>query len=143
MGYLTINIWSKRVVIISSVITKIFNPVQYQCGHISTYFNKDTRELQYLYCACCALCQLSIHNRSSLFLIVYRYSLFIYLCSLFIIVVHLFFPLFDFYSFCFRFCSFSILLLSLFVVHCSKEKSSVLILDSVPGISILRTTSSK
>jgi hypothetical protein len=44
--YLTINTQLNRVVIISSVITKIFfNSVQCLDGHISTCFNKDTLDL--------------------------------------------------------------------------------------------------
>jgi hypothetical protein len=41
-----------------------------------------------------------------------------------------------------HFCSLLILLFSLFVMHSSKRKESILILDCVPGISILHTTSS-
>jgi hypothetical protein len=62
-------------------------------------------------------------------LFVYSYSLFIYSCSLFIIVVHLFCS-----------CSISFICVRLlFFVHCSKEKrfNLILILDCIPGISIL------
>ncbi len=84
MGYLTFNTRSNRFVIISSVITTIFNSVQYRNSHISTCFNKDTRDL-FMLCILC-LCRLYIR---------YRYSLIIYLCSLFVVVVHLFCSLFD------------------------------------------------
>ncbi len=75
MGYLTINTRSNRVVIISSVITRIlFNSVQCRDGHISTYFNKDTRDLFML----CIVLMCQLHRVA------------------FIIVVHLFCSLFDF-----------------------------------------------
>ncbi len=58
MGYLTINTQSNRVVIISSVITRIFlNSVQCLDGHISTCFNKDTRDLFML--SIVLMCQLN------------------------------------------------------------------------------------
>ncbi len=77
--------------------------MQYRDGNISTCLIKTL--VNYLCCACCALCQLSY----SLFF--YRYSLFIYLCSLFIIVfIHLFCS-----------CSFSFIHCSIFVL-CSLFK---------------------
>jgi hypothetical protein len=118
--------------------------VQCQDCHISTCFNKDTRKLFML----CILCFVPvIYSYLFIYLLfVYCYLLFIYWCSLFIIVVHLFCSLFDFsFTLLFdfvRFRSSSIPLLSLFIVHCSKEKNSILILDCIPGISILNTTSS-
>jgi hypothetical protein len=45
-----------------------------------------------------------------------------YCCSIYFIVVQL---------------SFNSFAVSLFIVHCSKEKYSILILDCIPGISIL------
>jgi hypothetical protein len=75
MGYLTINTQSNRVVIISSVITRIFfNPVQCLGGHISTCSNKDTRDL-FMLCIV-LMCQLVVS---------------------YFIVVHLFCSLFDFH----------------------------------------------
>jgi hypothetical protein len=57
MRYLTFNTWSNRVLIISSIITKIFfNSVQCLNGHISKYFNKDTRDL-FMLCTV-LMCQL-------------------------------------------------------------------------------------
>ncbi len=49
MQYLTINTRSNRVVINSSVITRIFF-ISVQCldSHISTCFNKDTRDFFYV-----------------------------------------------------------------------------------------------
>jgi hypothetical protein len=70
MGYLTINTWSDRVVIISPVITRIFfNSVQWRDGHISTYFNEDTRDL-FMLCIV-LMCQI---NR---FIIVVQFILFV------------------------------------------------------------------
>jgi hypothetical protein len=101
--------------------------------------------VNYLYCAYCALCQLSICY------------LFIVICYLFIVICYLFFIIcclsicalsfiyfvFNFsFTLLFDFCSPSILLLSLFIVHGSKEKNSILILDCIPGILMLRTSSS-
>jgi hypothetical protein len=93
MGYLTINTRSNRVVIISSVITRIFfNSVQCLDGHISTCFNKDTRDLFML----CIMLVCQIHR-----------VVFYYCCSIFIQVL---------FVFCFiRFFCF-------FIVHCSREK---------------------
>jgi hypothetical protein len=90
--------------------------VQCQDNHISTCFNKDTRELFML----CILCLCCYH---------YPYLFICALCLLlsFIYFVHcstlLFILLFNFVS--------SILLLLLFIVHCFKEKSSILTLDYV------------
>ncbi len=85
-------------------------------------FNKDTRDLFMLYIM--FMCQL-------------YHALFYYCCSLFIIVVHLFCSLFDFRSlFCSTFVSFDSYAFHSFVVHCSKEKDSILILDCIPGILI-------
>ncbi len=75
---------------------------------------------------------------SYLFIII-CYYLFVlvicYCCSFILFIVRLFIHLVPF-------CYSSILLFSSFILHCSKEKSSILILDCVPGISILHTTSS-
>jgi hypothetical protein len=141
MEYLTINTRSNRVVIISSVITRMFltlcntGTVKFQPVLIKTLVN-------YFYCVYCALCQLSISICSSLLVIclsLFVIYLFVlvdcYCCSFILFIVQLFIHSVV------RFCSSSILLLSLFVVHCSKEKSSILILDCVPGILILHTTS--
>ncbi len=95
MGYLTINSRSNRVVIISSITTRIFfNSVQCLDGHISTYFNKDT----------CDLFMLRIVLMSQLHRVVL------------IIVVSLFCLLFDFpiHLFCSTFVSFDS-----FAFHCS------------------------
>ncbi len=111
MDYLTFNTRSNRVVIISSVITKIFfNPVQYRDGHISTCLIRTlVIYLCYAYCACA----------SYIFVIVTRY-LFIcasYLLLSFIYSVHC--SIIN--SFVVRFHSSSTLLLhSLFIVW--KEK---------------------
>ncbi len=76
---------------------------------------------------------------SYLFIII-RYYLFVlvicYCCSFILFIVRLFIHLVV------QFCYSSILLFSSFILHCSKEKSSILILDCVLGISILHTTSS-
>ena len=107
--------------------------MQCQDGHISTCLIKTL--VNYLCCAYFALCQLFI---------CYRYSLpvFIYLCSLFIIDIILFCSLFDFSStLLFDFVLLRSFCFSSFFVYCSKEKSSILILDCVPGILLLRTTS--
>jgi hypothetical protein len=90
--------------------------VQYRGGHISTCFNKDTRDL-FMLCILC-LCQLFIH---------YRYSLF-YLCSLFIIVVHLVCSLFDF-SFTLSF-NFILLRFFCFIVALFKREK----INSDPGL---------
>jgi hypothetical protein len=124
MGYLTINTRSNRVVIISSVITRIFfNPVQCLDGHISTCFNKDTRDL-FMLCIM-LMCQ--------------------YYC-VDLLLFDLFCSLFDFsFTFCSTFhLPFVRLLFSFnsFAFHCSlfvvqKKKDSILILDFIPGFSIL------
>ncbi len=93
MGYLTINTRSNRVVMISSVITRIFfNSVQCLGGHISTCFNKDTRDLFML----CIMLVCQLHR-----------VVFYYCCSIFIKVLFVF-------CFIWFFC--------IFIVHCSKEK---------------------
>ncbi len=102
-------------------------------------FIKDTRELFML----CILCFVPVIYLLSL-LVIYLILLIIHYlficarCSLlsFIYFVHCL----TFYSFCCSILFSSILLLSLFIVHCSKEKSLILILDCIPGILILRTT---
>jgi hypothetical protein len=111
MGYFTVSTRSNRVVIISSVITRIsFNSMQFLDGHISTYFNNDSRELLML--CIILMCQL------------YRVDL--------IIVVCLFYSLFDFCSFyCSIFVSFDSFA---FIYSLFKE---ILNLDCIPGISIL------
>ncbi len=69
---------------------------------------------------------------------------YLFICArYFIVIIHLFCSLFNFsFAQLFYFCSTLILLLSFFIVHCSKKKDSILTLDCVPGISILHTTSS-
>jgi hypothetical protein len=94
MGYLTINARSNRVVVISSVITRIFfNSVQCLDSHFSAYFNKDTHDL-FMLCIM-LVCQL------------YRVDLLLFF--------DLFCSLFDFYSsfvhLLFDFCFHSIILL--------------------------------
>ncbi len=79
MGYLTLNTWSNRVVSISSVITRYFNPVQYRDGHISTYFNKDTRELFILG----ILCFVPV-----IFVIVTRY---LFICACYLLLAFIYF----------------------------------------------------
>jgi hypothetical protein len=95
--------------------------VQYRDGHIPTCFNKGTREL-FMLCIVCFV-PVIIHNCCSLF---------IYLCLLFIICRS--FILFVVRLFYLFYCLISFLndsLLLLFVVHCFKEKSSILTLDYV------------
>ncbi len=113
MGYLTINTRSNRVVIISSVITRIyFNSVQCLDGHISTCFNEDTRDL-FMLCII-LICQL------------YR-VVFYYCCSIYFIVVRLSFEFCPYFvRLLFSFDSFDF---SLFIFRCSKEK----IFSSDPG----------
>ncbi len=96
---LTIYTWANRVVIVSSVITRIFfNPMQVLDSHISTFFNKDTRDLFML----CIMLMCQLHR-----------VLFYNCCSIILL-------LFDFHSllfiFCLTFVFYSILLL--FIVHC-------------------------
>jgi hypothetical protein len=92
----------------------------------------------YIVYMCIVLCASYCYS-----LFVYHYLLFIYLCLLFIIVIHLFRSLFDFsFTLCSTFVLIWFFCFPLFIVHCSKEKSSILILDCIPGILILRTTSS-
>ncbi len=88
-------------------------------GHISTCFNKDTRDL-FILCIV-IVCQFSCIVLLLLFNLFGVVRLFIRL--LFIFFVRLLFHsiiLFD----------------STFIVHCSLEKYSILILDCIPGISI-------
>jgi hypothetical protein len=114
MGYLTINTRSNRVVIISSVITRIFfNSVQCMDGHISTYFNKGSRDLFMLYTM--LACQL------------YR-VVFYYCCSIYFIVVQFSFEFL--FVFCSTFVFIQFFAFLLFIVHCSKEK----IFNSDPGL---------
>jgi hypothetical protein len=109
MGYLTFNTRSNRVVIISFVIIRIFFK-SVQC-HISTYFNKDTRDL-FMLCIV-LMCQLY------------------YCCSIILFVVRLFHS-----SFVQLFFSFDYFAFPLFIVCCSKKIDSILILDCIPGIYI-------
>jgi hypothetical protein len=118
MGYLTINTRSNRVVIISSVITRILLTLCNTGTVTFQPFNKDTHDYSYL-----CMCQLIVF-------IIY------YCCLLFIVVVHLFCSLFDLHLFFVRHLFFQFFAFHLFVVHCSKEKDSILILDCIPGISI-------
>jgi hypothetical protein len=78
MGYLTINTRSNRVVIISSVIRRIFELRAIPGWSHFNLFNKDISDL-FILCILC-LCQLSFCNL---------------LCSLLIVVVHLFRSLLD------------------------------------------------
>jgi hypothetical protein len=113
MGYLTSNTRSNRVVIISSVITRIFKLCSIPGRSHFILFNKDTRDL-FMLCIMC-LWQLVIF-------VIY------YCCSLFIVIIHLFCSLFDSHSFFVQlFC---------FIVHCSKEKIRSLTLGCIPGILI-------
>jgi hypothetical protein len=82
MGYLTIYTRSNRVVIISSVITRIvFYSVQCLDGRISTYSIKTL--VIYLCCALYSCASYSVHY----FIIVARYY---YCCSFILFVVRLF-----------------------------------------------------
>ncbi len=121
MGYFTVNTRSNRVVIISSVITRIFfNSVQCLDGHITTCFNKDTHDLFML----CIMLMCQLHH--VVFYIVVRFIIVVWFsfefCSSFVQL------LFSFDSFAF----FSIC--SLFIVQ--KRKYSILMLDCIPGILI-------
>jgi hypothetical protein len=71
-------------------------------------------------------CQISPTLRS-MSMPTYGHSSFIYCFSLFIAIVHLFCSLLDFHLFFVRL---------LFIIRCSKEKDSILILDCIPGILI-------
>ncbi len=123
MGYLTTNTQSNRVVITSSVITRIFfNSVQCLDSQIPTYSNKDTCDLFILSIA--FMCQLNRALFSLLLVLIIVVSLF---CSII--------------RFSFVLCSTFVLFDSLlsFTLHCLlfKEKDLILILDCIPGISIL------
>jgi hypothetical protein len=82
MRCLTINTWVIRVVIVSSVTTRIFfNSLQYWTVTISTRFNKDTCDL-FMLCIL-LVCQLYTYC----FIIVVRFSLLLFIlfiCLLFI-----------------------------------------------------------
>jgi hypothetical protein len=83
MGYLTINTRSNRVVIISSVITRIFfNSVQSLDGYISTCFNKDTHDL-FMLCIM-LVCQLYCVDLLLFFNLFYCCLTFIQFCSSFV-----------------------------------------------------------
>jgi hypothetical protein len=84
--------------------------VQYRDGHISTCFNKDTRDIYIVHMCSCQLFYL--------FVIVIRY-LFICAC-LFVIFVHLFYSLFDYLYIC---CTSSFLIDSLFNSLFKREKN--------------------
>ncbi len=86
--------------------------MQYRDGHISTYSIKTL--VIYLYCVYCACASLIVF-------VIY------YFCLLFIVIVHLFCSLFYSHRSLFEFC---------FIVRCSKEKNSILILNCILGISI-------
>ncbi len=92
--------------------------MQYRDGHISTCLIKTLVIYFCAYCACA----------SYIFIIITHF--FIYLYSLFVIVVHLFCSLFDSFCFVVRFHFINSFVLP-FVVHCFKEKSSILILNCV------------
>jgi hypothetical protein len=122
MGYLTINTQSNRVVIISTVITRIFLTL-YNAGTVT--FQPVSRKtlVNYLCCSFCALCQLNRY----LFIVIH-YLFIRALCSLLSLIyfVHcstlLFILLFDSAS--------SILLPLLFIVHCFKKEK----FNSDPGL---------
>ncbi len=117
MGCLTINTQANRVVIISTVITRIFfNSVQCLDSHISTCFNKDT--LIYLFCAQCSCAS-------------YIVQYFITVVRLILFLVRLFRSSFGRLLFSFNYFAFS-----LFIVPCPKKKDLILILDCIPGILI-------
>jgi hypothetical protein len=101
MGYLTINTRSNGVVIISSVITRIFQLCAMLGRSHLNFFNKDT----YAFLILCKIfmCQLIVHYLLLLF-IIYR------CCSFILFIVRLF------RLSLFNFCSHSILLLSF--THC-------------------------
>jgi hypothetical protein len=120
MGCLTFNTQSNRVVIISSVITRYFNPVQCRDGHISTCLIKTL--VNYLYCAYCALCQLLFNICLSLS-VIYLFVLVIrHCCSFILFIVRLFIHV------VIQFQSFR---LFAFIVFCAKQNGSILILDYV------------
>jgi hypothetical protein len=108
---LTINTRANRVVIVCSVITKIFWPyASIGLSHFNL-FNKDTCDLFML--RIMLVCQLLS-------------------CIIVLIIIRLYFlPLFDFYYSFNYFCSIQ---LSLFIFT---RKYSIMILDCIPGISIL------
>jgi hypothetical protein len=120
MGYLTFNTRSNRVVIIifrnhKDILTLCnTGTVTFQPASIKILVNY----LFYAYCLCASYIR-------------YHYLLFIYSCLLFVIVIHLFCSLFDFFHIVVRFNFSWILLLLSFIVHCFKEKSSILILNCV------------
>ncbi len=80
MRYLTINTRSNRVVIISSVITRIFFNSAILDSNISTYVNKDTHDL-FMLC---------IVIKCQLYIVVLYIVVFYFVARLFL--------LFDFYS---------------------------------------------
>ncbi len=97
-------------------------------------FNKDTRELFML----CMLCFVPVIIRYLFIIIRYLYicACYFHYHSFILFIVRLFHP---------RCCSILFLFdsfVSSFIVHCSKEKTSIQILDCVPGIMIRHTTSS-
>ncbi len=92
--------------------------MQYRNGHISTCFNKDTREL----CILCIMCLCQSHSLS--LVVIYLFVLVIRYCCSFILYIVRFFI-----RFIIQYNSSLILLLLSFVVHCFKEKSSILILN--------------
>jgi hypothetical protein len=83
--YLTINTRSNRVAIISSVITRIFffNSA-IPDGHISTYFNKDTRDLYVVHSAHVPVISCSILLLLFDFHSILLFDSFAFYCSLFI-----------------------------------------------------------
>jgi hypothetical protein len=112
MGYLTINTQSNRVVIISSVITRIFWPCAIPGRSHFHLFNKDTRELFML----CISCFVPVIY----FLFVHRYSLFIYLCSYSLLSFIYFVHCSTFHSLC---CSILFFFnSSAFIIHCALFK---------------------
>ncbi len=87
--------------------------MQYWDGHTSTYSIKTL--VIYLYCAYCA--------RAS-YCVCYLFIVACYLSLPFIYFVHCSILIYSLFDFC-------------FIVCCSKEKDSILILDCIPGISIM------
>jgi hypothetical protein len=110
MGYLTIYTRSNRVVIIRSVITRIFLML---CNAGTVTFQPfSTKTLVINYNV----------------LVPVNHIVIDYCCSLFIVIIHLFCSLFDLHSFSVRL---------LFHYSLFKRKGSFLILDHISGISIL------
>ncbi len=111
----TFNTWAKRVVIVCSVIARIFNPLQVLGSHISTFFKWHS----WFY-----------------FVFVYSDRCRLLLYTIVWFIVHLLFDLlFDFCS-VLHSMKFFYSIRFYCLVSCSPSKYSVLILDCIPGISI-------